>query len=312
MRIRRFTESDAGDLFRLLSDERVMEYLEPVFDEKKTEAFLRSAGTCREPLIWAVEENGGFIGYVIQHGFDGDSLEIGWVLLPEYWGAGRASQLTETLIERAYSAGKEAVIECHPAQEATKHIAEKYGFGSEGLRGGCETYRLTLSNMLLPRLSDEYCVKRLNEDDVESVYSLSASNPLFYRYHPPFVTRESISEDMRALPPGKSMKDKLFIGYYTKSGLAAVMDLVLKYPDGETAFIGFFMVDAKLQGRGAGSGIIGECERALKGCGFKRIRLAVDRGNPQSGAFWRKNGFAPAGEEYPCGNGTVIVMEKKL
>lgn len=41
--------------------------------------------------------------------------------------------------------------------------------------------------------------------------------------------------------------------------LIAVMDLILKYPNDETAFIGLFMVDSASQGKGTGTAIIEEC-----------------------------------------------------
>ncbi len=141
MLIRRMKKSDLMPLCRLLSDEKVMEHIEPVFDLEKTRAFLDSSGLCAEPLIWAVEEKGAFIGYVIYHDYDETSREIGWVLYPEHWGKGCATELTKELMQRAFAEGKDAVIECTPAQEVTKHIAEKLGFKPVGKRDGCEVFR---------------------------------------------------------------------------------------------------------------------------------------------------------------------------
>ena len=141
MLIRRMKKSDLKPLFRLLSDERVMEHIEPVFDMEKTRAFLESAGLCETPLIWAVEDDGVFIGYVIYHDYDETSRELGWVLSPEHWGKGIATMLTKELMQRAFAEGKDAVIECAPAQEVTKHIALKLGFNYIGQRDGCEVFR---------------------------------------------------------------------------------------------------------------------------------------------------------------------------
>ena len=134
-------KSDLMPLFRLLSDEKVMEHIEPAFDLARTEAFLESAGLCDDPLIWAVENDGAFIGYVIYHDYDETSREIGWVLCPEHWGKGIATDLTKELMQRAFAEGKDAVIECTPAQEVTKHIALKLGFKPVGQRDGCEVFR---------------------------------------------------------------------------------------------------------------------------------------------------------------------------
>jgi len=45
---------------------------------------------------------------------------------------------------------------------------------------------------------------------------------------------------------------------------------------------------------------------------FCKVRLAVDRGNPQSKAFWEKNGFALMGEEFPHGDSAYLPMERAL
>lgn len=141
MLIRRMKKSDLMPLYRLLSDEKVMEHIEPVFDLEKTAAFLEHAGLCTEPLVWAVEDDGAFIGYVIYHDYDETSREIGWVLYPEHWGKGCATELTKELMQRAFAEGKDAVIECAPAQEVTKHIALKLGFKYIGQRDSCEVFR---------------------------------------------------------------------------------------------------------------------------------------------------------------------------
>lgn len=140
--IRKMQPGDADALYRLLSDPAVMRYLEPPFDRAQTEDFLRRAGLAEPPLVYAAEENGDFIGYVIYHAYDEQSVEIGWVLLPEYWGRGYASALTERLIDRARQEQKSVVIECAPAQEATKRIAVKKGFRACGNCDGLAVYRL--------------------------------------------------------------------------------------------------------------------------------------------------------------------------
>ena len=140
--IRKMRPGDADALYRLLSDPAVMRYLEPPFDRAQTEDFLRRAGLAEPPLVYAAKENGDFIGYVIYHAYDEQSVEIGWVLLPEYWGRGYASALTERLIGRARQEQKSVVIECAPAQAATKRIAVKKGFRACGNCDGLAVYRL--------------------------------------------------------------------------------------------------------------------------------------------------------------------------
>ena len=151
-------------------------------------------------------------------------------------------------------------------------------------------------NIHIPSLSARYTVRRLNAADTEMIYALCCGNPQFYEHHPPFVTRASILEDMTALPPGKTCDDKYFIGFLDGDTLVAVMDLIAGYPDDTTAHIGFFMMHADFQGKGVGSAIIGDVIAHLRAAGFRKIRLGVDKGNPQSYAFWQKNGFRVASE----------------
>ena len=126
--IRKFSMHDLDSMHELLSDEDVMRYIEPVFTREKTKGFLTSAGLSEKPLIYAVDNNGDFVGYVIYHPFDNDSIEIGWVLQKRFWGKGYAQKLTEMLIDKAFELKKDVIIECSTEQEATKHIAQKYGF----------------------------------------------------------------------------------------------------------------------------------------------------------------------------------------
>lgn len=140
--IRRMQSGDADELYRLLSDPVVMRYLELPYDRARTEVFLRRAGLAAQPLVYAVEEGGSFIGYVIYHAYDGNSMEIGWVLLPEYWGRGYASALTDRLICLARQEGKGVVIECAPEQATTVHLAVKKGFRYCGMADGLAVYRL--------------------------------------------------------------------------------------------------------------------------------------------------------------------------
>lgn len=155
-------------------------------------------------------------------------------------------------------------------------------------------------------LSARYAVRRLSTADVEAVYALCRENRLFYDHHPPFVTRERILSDMAALPPGAAAQSKLFLGFFADERLTAILDLILGWPEGDAAWIGLFMTDVSVQGRGVGTAIIGELAERLGSMGIRALRLGVDRGNPQSAAFWRKNGFAVLRE------GEYIVMERAL
>ena len=98
--------------------------------------------------------------------------------------------------------------------------------------------------------SQKYAVRPLTAGDVDKILALCAENEQFYRYHPPLATRESVLEDMTALPPGKSAADKHYLGFFDGETLVAVLDLILDYPQDGTAYLGFFMTKKAVQGRG--------------------------------------------------------------
>lgn len=139
--IRKLDRNDLDVLYELLSDPKVMQYLEAPYTKEKTEQFLINAGLSDPPLVFAADSGDTMIGYVIFHDYDDESIEIGWVLKPSCWGKGYASRLTELLIEKGRGLRKKLVIECDPAQEITKHLAVKYGFAYEGRIDGLDVFR---------------------------------------------------------------------------------------------------------------------------------------------------------------------------
>lgn len=160
--------------------------------------------------------------------------------------------------------------------------------------------------MDLGLISKSYIVRRLNQDDVDGCFELMRKNTMFYKYHPPFVTKESILEDMAAVPSPKSHEDKYYIGFFEDEILVAVMDLLMDYPAEKIAYIGFFMTDVQCQNKGIGSKIIRELCTRLQLLGYEKVRLGVDIDNPQSYAFWIKNRFSVLYKD------TYIIMELGL
>ena len=93
--VRRFREGDLPALAALLADPEVMRWLEPPFDRARAAEFLRTTGLSEPPLIYAAEEDGAFLGYVIFHRYGGeDAAELGWVL-DCYTMFGELSRMTQ-------------------------------------------------------------------------------------------------------------------------------------------------------------------------------------------------------------------------
>ena len=72
------------------------------------------------------------------------------------------------------------------------------------------------------------------------------------------------------------------------------------------------MVDISCQGRGTGTQIIAQALEALAAQGMTKARLAIDEGNPQSCAFWLKNGFVLTGERISNDIAAYLPMERPL
>ncbi len=66
-----------------------------------------------------------------------------------------------------------------------------------------------------------------------------------------------------------------------------------------------------MQGTGEGTKIISRLCAELRNLGFDRIRLGIDKGNPQSTHFWKKNGFQVI-REVPQERGTILLAERIL
>ncbi len=149
MNIRKMMESDLMNVYGTVSDPDVMKYIEEPYTLDKTKAFLQNAALLEKPLIYAAEDDlGNYIGYVIYHGYEQDSMEIGWLLNKSYWEKGYACKLTEELIKKAKLDGKNAVIECSSEQDITKHIAEKYGFEYAGKADELDVYQLKCTRVI--------------------------------------------------------------------------------------------------------------------------------------------------------------------
>ncbi len=163
----------------------------------------------------------------------------------------------------------------------------------------------------ITKLSGRFDVRRLGENDVERILALCRGHTLFYQYCEGKPTREQIVDDMTLTPPGIGPEDKYYVGFFQHDELIAVIDLIDGYPRPDIAFVGFFMVDPLLQGRGLGSELTQEVSAYLRSIGMTAIRLVIDKENPQSSHFWKKNGFEVI-EERDRNGWTIFVAEKKL
>lgn len=136
-------------------------------------------------------------------------------------------------------------------------------------------------------------------------------NDQYYRCCGAGTSPERVRQDLTLCPPGIPLAQKHYVGFFDGNTLTAIMDLIDGYPNADTAFIGFFMMNKDLQGQGTGTAIIRGVMAYLAALGYTAVRLGIDKENPQSNHFWRKNGFTVL-KEIPQEQGVILLAERRL
>jgi len=103
------------------------------------------------------------------------------------------------------------------------------------------------------------------------------------------------------VPEGKPPDDKVVFGVWVGGELVGVLDLLLRYPDQETVYVGLLLIDRAWQGKGIGAAACQALEREVlvRWPWARRLRLSVVRTNDQVLGFWRRMGFVETGEVRP-------------
>ena len=162
-------------------------------------------------------------------------------------------------------------------------------------------------------LSSDYNVSRITEADISSVFRLARSNRRYYRLLGQRPTMQSLTDIISEVPEGSAPESKHFVGFYGDDGsLVAVLDLITGYPEKDDAFIGWFMVNAELQGQGIGSQLFADIRAAMKGQGYDYLSLGVIKENTEAVSFWEKQGFSFSGKETERDGRTIAQMERAI
>ena len=161
------------------------------------------------------------------------------------------------------------------------------------------------------KLNKNYKVRKLNEDDIDIILDVCLNNELFYQHADAFPTKKQILSDLYATPIGIDISDKYYLGFFENERLVSIIDLIDGYPNKDTVFIGFFMMNKEYQGNNIGTTIIKEILESLKTMNFKYVRLAIDKDNPQSNHFWEKNKFEVI-KEIEKEKGKILYAERIL
>lgn len=131
--LRRHLKRDARDLYAYLSNPLAVKY-EP-YQPMSMDAVRRHLEwriSTDEMIAVEVKANHKMIGNVYLGKRDDDSLELGYVFNPAYWGKGYAKESCLALIELAFSQGVHRIFaQCDPENTNSWKLLESLGFERE-------------------------------------------------------------------------------------------------------------------------------------------------------------------------------------
>jgi len=105
------------------------------------------------------------------------------------------------------------------------------------------------------------------------------------------VTQEDIEEIFNAIPPSKSLRDKLIFGIYSDEKLVGLADIIKNYPQDATWWLGLFLIAESNRESGIGKLAHEQLIQYSKNEGAVEIRLGVDQKNIEAVKFWEKVGY---------------------
>src|SRR5690349_16168447 len=114
---------------------------------------------------------------------------------------------------------------------------------------------LKIENLVIKNLplSDVTRLQKLSEDSKEYIKLIEGRAP-----------RLNDAENLlKALPEGKSIKDKFVLGIYDRDALIGVIDLIKDYPEEKIWFIGLLLLSPEYRGKGLGSKIYAQLKHEL-------------------------------------------------
>lgn len=163
LRVRLLARADFQNNYRLLSDPETMRYVRAPFTEEaqleeRMATWLGYAEKRPGLGSFVLEEidSGVFAGICVARQVDynpeHEEYEIGYILAPEFWGQGLASELVPYLSAYCFSKcnAPYLVAFTDPDNAASQRVLTKSGFEYKGLREGQQ--EMSSSEFRLPRL----------------------------------------------------------------------------------------------------------------------------------------------------------------
>lgn len=137
--LRQLSETDDNEIFRLRSDERVLEYLDrpkanSIDDAKHFIEKIKTGIANNESIFWVIRTivNPQLVGTICLWKISREQAkaEIGFELLPEHWGLGIMQEVVPKIIDYGFEVLKLITIEAEvdPFNLKSIVILEKNGF----------------------------------------------------------------------------------------------------------------------------------------------------------------------------------------
>lgn len=137
LNIRRLTNEDEDYLFLLNGNEDVVRYIRPVGTKeesnKRLQEIIEKYSVSPNQSGWAVtlKSNDEFIGLMAVFPIENSNdIQLGYSLIPQYWGNGYATEIAECGIKHAFETiGLEILFaNCECANTASLNVIHKSGF----------------------------------------------------------------------------------------------------------------------------------------------------------------------------------------
>lgn len=162
----------------------------------------------------------------------------------------------------------------------------------------------------LRRRLPEWDIREVQEEDLEAVFTLLQSAPDYLALDGRRPDLDRLREDLAALPPRCARSQKHDVVFWRDGKPEAVLDWVEGYPREQTLWIGLFLVDGSLQGKGLGKRLMSALPGAAYDGGMDRIRLACRKDNEAGHRFWGALGFQDLRDGQSADGKAVWILER--
>ncbi|MFJ7730296.1 GNAT family N-acetyltransferase [Lysinibacillus sp. NPDC097231] len=140
--IRKFDIHDWQAVYNYTSNKTVMKYIpEGVFNEEEAKKFVMENSEDTPKYFPVVLQAGNIvIGHIVFHQYFGDhTYEIGWVLNPNYYNNGYASEAARAVLDYGFKVMKlhRIIATCQPENIPSYRVMEKIGMRREGYFKKC-------------------------------------------------------------------------------------------------------------------------------------------------------------------------------